>query len=92
MDQGVAMSGVAVRAERGLGDAAALHFDVGLGLAHRAAEKGLGELGDEVRGPGHHSRDCDELIDVWKRKQIPTLSRFQTNGPSHHHHQAFQQS
>ena len=64
VDQGVAVSGVAVRTEGGLGDTTTLHLDVGLGLAHRAPEEGLGELGDEVGSSGHHPRDCDELVDV----------------------------
>ena len=68
------MPGVAVRTEGGLGDATTLHLDVGLGLAHRAAEEGLGELGDEVGSPGHHSSDCDELVDVCKRMQIIAMN------------------
>ena len=74
VDQGVAVPGVAVRTEGGLSDATTLPLDVGLGLAHRAAEEGLGELGDEVGSPGHHPRDCDELVDVCKRLQIIAMN------------------
>ena len=32
--------------------------------AHRAPEHGLGHLGDEVAGAGHHPGDGDQLVDV----------------------------
>ena len=76
------MPGVAVRTEGGFGDATTLHLDVGLGLAHRAPEEGFGELGDEVGSPGHHPRDCDELVDVCKKTQIVALNSFKSKGPS----------
>ena len=76
VDQGVAMSGVAARTERGLSNAAALHLHVGLGFAHGATEERLGYLGNEVGGSGHHSRDCDELVNVWGSEPSFVLTNF----------------
>ena len=32
--------------------------------------------------PGHHPRDCDELVDVCKKTQIVALNSFKSKGPS----------
>ena len=64
VDEREGVVGVAVSAEGRLGDAAALHLDVGLQVAHGAAEEAATDLGNQVGGADDHARDGDQLVDV----------------------------
>ena len=67
VNQAEGVVGVAVGAERRLGNASALHLNRGSKLADRALEQSLRHLRDQRRGPDNHAGDRDQLVNVWKR-------------------------
>lgn len=65
MNEREAVVGVAVGAERGFADAAAVDLHRRAEGAHHAAEESLAHLRHDVRRADHHAADGNQLVDVW---------------------------
>lgn len=70
MNESKGMAGVAMGAESGLSNAASVDFDCGGEGTHMATEEGLSHLWDNVGCSDDHTRDCNQLVNIWKTKIV----------------------
>ena len=70
MHDAIGVRGVAVLAEGGLGDFAAVNLLVTPVVADVAHEHHIPQFRHDVTGANHHSVDGDQSIDVWNKPKF----------------------